>query len=822
MTDTESALALPDTADIFSSSSVYSYLGPIRDNILKSANSNYCKFSYPLNGDSPVGIDKLVLKSSVLMGFQIQIIKNGYNQQETNPQSLDDFTISVQDQTFVFNPAGRPLGDIAPDTVIFENTVQTVSNSEELLQAANLQSQNTLLGTQLDIPNNLLVIGNKYTLRVRTLLTCPDVVTNFGNQWYLYEESRPFYTGWSSTIFNINQPPSAGNLCVNGQVNPTKIPLGPMTLSFSIVDPDGPKFGYDVQVSSVVPPTTFQANIWDTNLVMDSDGSGTRLYSIPYGGPLLTRGKTYYWRVRANDGLVDGSWSTINSFKINSKPRVSSLKVNGTELLTSSVPFVSNLAPVITWVFDDSDGDLQKGYTLSYSYPNGETITITEVGQGSTVILPSFPTNKEITINLVVKDDAEQSDVAIGKFLTNANPKISNLLIDGEEDPVDLTNLTPTISWSFQDIDQGDTQQKYRVKIATDVDFSNVIWDTGEVASASTSVVYPGAPVLTHSQGTYYVRVLVFEGVSWSVEDASNFAFFAINHIPTVPVLTYPTTGAYSGTVNVQWTASTDADSDPLTYTLETTSSRLSNKGWEYLAGPFPQSQTNYLLDLSEIPSGDNYGLRISASDGMSESDYSTSERFSILNHEPNSPTPVFPEGADEVRNILRVAWIEANPTDVDGDSVFYVIELSGNASDSNPTWTILGNYPEGTTGSLFDVSGLPDGSDYKVKLRVIDEHGSEGTPVYSGIFEISNQVSATDFERNNGILFISTSDGKVFESKENIWQFYEDWSDDPKGPPMEIYMTEGATLTKENGELKITSKNSTCILRHKKIEDKS
>jgi len=829
MTDPANAYAVPYTLDIFSTSGIQSYLGPVKNNILKSANSNYSLFGYPLNGETPVGINKPVIKASVLIGFQFQIIQNAYNQNQTNYQSLDDYVISVQGQQFQFSHIGRPLGDIAPDTIIWENVIQVISDSEELLSAANLQSQTSTIRNQVDIPNNLLVAGNKYTIRARGILTCPDVVTNFGNQWYLYQESRPFYTGWSSTIFNVNAPPTVTNLATNGDINPTKVPNGPVYLTFLMVDPDGPSFGYDLQVSSVQPPQLFQANVWDTNLVADSQGTGTRSYSIPYAGPRLLEGTTYYWRVKGNDSLTEGSWSQIASFKINIKPRISSLKVNGNELTTGDVPYVSNQTPVITWVFSDGDSDEQKGYILTYSYDKGNTITFSSVGQGTTITLPTLPNGKQVDITLKAKDDVEETNLVTGSFLTNANPLVTNFRINGLINPVNLTSLTPTFSWTFQDIDIGDSQQKYRIKVSKNIEFTSLAWDTGEITSSSISVVYGSTPSpvvapegLLHSHGTYYVRVYLYDGVSWSIDGTNNFAYFAINTIPGTPLLTYPTTGAYSGTMNVQWAPATppDLDGDPVTYTLEITKSRLSNKGWEYLAGPFAQSQNNYLWDLSDIPSGDNYGIRVTSSDGVSESPASASDRFSILNHAPNMPVLVFPETSSVVNNKLRVGWIEANPKDVDEDMIFYILELSSNASATSPTWTLIGNYTEGTTTAIFDVSALADGTDYKVRLRTIDEHGAEATPVYSGLFSIYNQVVATDFERNSGVLYLGTSDGRVYRAKEDIWQYFEDWSGEAKSPPLEVYMTSGSSLTKENGELKIVTDNSTCILRHKKLGD--
>lgn len=77
-----------------------------------------------------------------------------------------------------------------------------------------------------------------------------------------------------------------------------------------------------------------------------------------------------------------------------------------------------------------------------------------------------------------------------------------------------------SFSWSFYDPD-GDPQAKYQLQVATDNNFSNIIWDSGIVESSYQTTRYAG-PSLTKG-ATYYFRVKVSDNYEWTEWFAGSF-----------------------------------------------------------------------------------------------------------------------------------------------------------------------------------------------------------------------------------------------------------------------------------------------------------
>lgn len=827
VTDSTKAYNIPYALGISADSAIASYLGPVKDNTLKSANLAYLKFGYPRNGGSPVGGDMVVVASSVLIGFQVQLLDGNFSDLECNPKYSDDGYISVTGQPFVFRSIGRPFGDQPPGTILYEETVKTIRDDEELLQAANIGSQAALLGTNLDIPDDLMQKGRNYTARIRAILVVPDEVSEFGSDWYLFDGSRPFYTRWGSVRFNVNQEPTATNLTANGQKDPTRLLTGSLNLGFTVNDVDGPRYDYRLQVGREFEGV-FAPSVWDTGVVGGGSGVGTKSFSVPYAGQPLDRGIEYSWRVKPSDGLVDGPWSDLGTFEFNERPQVVSVKINDSEILVTDSPdlvVVSNDDPVLEWTFHDAEGEAQKAYKVTYSVSgSAEQFVLSGKNNTNSVTISDLPPGKVITIKITASDSVEDSEEVSVQFFTNATPTITTFLVNGARNPTDVSSTTPTFSWVFQDTDPSDTQQQFWIQVATDVEFEDLVWDTGAVTSSASSVAYGGTPspvvapvALTHAQGMYYAKILVYDGVSWSDETDAALSLFAINTKPGTPRLLNPVSTGYFGTIEVMWDHASpqDADGDTVTYSLEYTTSRMSDRGWTFLAGPLPATQSSYAWDITRIPSGDNYGVRVIASDGFSESSPATSPRFTILNHAPNKPIFVTPQEGDDMQQRLRVEWVEANPTDVDGDAVLYELDISANSSDADPTWTTLASYAAGTSKDTIDVSSLESGTDYQLRIRAVDEHGSRSDYELSGVFTINNESVATDFERSNGNLYVSTSDGKLYQANETIWQFSEDWSKQSIAPPFEVFKTPGAVFRESGGELLIeNAPGETCIFR--------
>jgi len=537
----------------------------------------------------------------------------------------------------------------------------------------------------------------------------------------------------------------------------------------------------------------------------------------------------YYWKVDLQDGLSTViAEDPLDYFRINSFPIITSLKANENELIygNTSPPRIGNEDVEISWEFSDDDADDQEAYVLVLSAGGEEFLNTGIVRSNSTsVIVPELPDGKEITVSLKVKDAIEFGVEATGIFTTNSSPRIVSLLIDGKTNPGNVSTTTPVISWTFIDNNKEDIQSAFRIQVSTDdslFTYFQLVWDTGEVPGSTFSVTYgtTGSPVIapqTLVHGIlYHVRVYVSDGISWS--DYAK-GFFVVNSSPENPTLISPSAGSYSGIVNVEWMPVTDPDGDNITYTIELTKERAFDSGWELLDGPFNEPLTSYELDVSKIPAGTNYGVRVIASDGYADSDPrvgGTSPRFEILNHAPNTPIVIYPSESETISKVLKIEWVESTPVDVDNDSVFYNIWISANSSDEKPIWNLIASISEGESKYLTDISQYSDGTDYKIRIQAVDSKGQVGEFHYSEKFIIVNSVAISDFESLEGSLYVGSNDGRIFRARETIWQVDEDWSQQKTTSPFDLFISGNPQTKVADGKLTISPvPGSTYLLRH-------
>lgn len=723
----------------------------------------------------------------------------------------------------------EPLMDM-PGPIVFEKTVNLADPSIPIY----LDTQK--IGST-DITDGILQVGQSYTVAFRHLVWHPSVgqgrewtqtvMTGNGPVHYSQGETMFFHflTQWSLFRFSVNLPPSVSSLRVNGLKNP-KIARGDdVVFSFTASDPDGPELLYRIELGTQ-SGANFSMDVFDSGIVRNEEHSAQSIdVQFKYPGTSLSPSVDYYWRASVQDGLASGGVSDgTDTFRINSPPVITSLKADGNELLFGVAPIVKNEGLQISWQFSDADSDTQKAYALVLSSNGKEILNTGQVASGvQSVTVPNLPENVTIEVSLRLKDDIEFGSAATGSFQTNSIPSVRDLMVQGQENPRTVTTTTPTFSWTFEDSDN-DQQEAFRIQVATDTEFANLIWDTGNVSGASSSVVYgstasPVVPPQALSHGRlYYMRTMVSDGTSYSDYVT---AFFAINRAPGNPTLALPTTGAYSWSIPVQWVEASplDPDGDTVTYTLEITDESSFARNWVFLAGPMASGITTYSLDITKIPAGDNYGVRIIASDGFADSNPAsggTSPRLTISNHAPNSPIILRPKASDRVSRILRVEWAEANPVDIDGDAVLYELWITGNASNTSPTWSILGTFSQGETGTFVDVSDLADGTDYRLRVRAVDAPGLAGAYQLSGIFEIVNSLAINDFERLNGSLYLASSDGRIFRAQDTIWQVDEDWSDQRGRVHFDVFERDNPKAHVANGKLVISPvPGATYLLRH-------
>lgn len=642
-------------------------------------------------------------------------------------------------------------------------------------------------------------------------------------------------------------PPIVGTLRVNNVSNPLLIKsTEPLLFYFTITDFDGPNLSYTLSVIDKRGLTP--ATIWTTGEVFLSGATGQSTITVAYSGPSLAPGVQYYWKVDVSDGdseTADASSSGNDFFSLNGRPSITSFQANSQEMLFGVEADVASDSVVISWSFSDPDFATQQRYELVLFGSDGTEIIRLAGLDASTVTITDFTTleaSKDYVIKLKVNDGVEYSQFFTGKFFANARPELDTLRVGGEENSTEIDTTTPVISWRFLDENSADAQTKFRIQVALEDDeFSvpSLVWDTGEVMGSSAngaiySVTYgttssPTVAPAALSHGlTYYVRVKVFDGVSWSdYSDETVSVFFIINTRPNDPTLTLPTIGEYAGNIQIQWVAASpeDDDGDDIFYTLEYTDSFSTDTRWKTIASPLPSTQLRYDWDITEIPKGNNYAVRVTASDGYSESipfNGGTSPRFTILNHAPNVPTIVSPETSFIARRELRVAWEEPQIADIDGDQVYYQLEITDESSEMDPEWVVIGKYQQGISGAVVSVSGFEDGTDFKVRIKAIDEEGAESAYSTSPVFVVSNLIEIKDFEKLNSTIYMSSSDGRVFSGSPIFWQKEILWTKEAasgqnvlSSPTLGKFVRGQPFITIEDGGLIIrNSSSSAYILR--------
>lgn len=184
------------------------------------------------------------------------------------------------------------------------------------------------------------------------------------------KDSSGLYGAWSpASTYYGDRPPVAPAL--SSPANGARITTATPTLAASGSDPDSgdTMASYDLQVST---DSTF-ASVTHWNAGGQTAGISGWSVSRVYAGTALSRGTTYYWRMRMTDqGGQTGEWSAVFSFRYNALPTVSGRIPASAALApvtnltdTSGVwDSAGNAKAQLTFVVNDADGDAIFNYRI--------------------------------------------------------------------------------------------------------------------------------------------------------------------------------------------------------------------------------------------------------------------------------------------------------------------------------------------------------------------------------------------------------------------------------------------------------------------------
>jgi PGF-pre-PGF domain-containing protein len=196
-----------------------------------------------------------------------------------------------------------------PQLILPENQLHIADNTPTFLweNGENADNHRLLVDNDSDFstPNeNRIVLDNTYTIADENSLA--DGVYYWKVVAINATGENESDVGW----FRVNTPPVCTNLKTDGQVDPTGLTTFTPTFSWSYSDNDGDtQSDYQIQVGV----SENDNSMWDN--------AGAALTQITYSGSTLSRGVTYYVRVRVKDNYEWSTWAN-GTFKLSQSPTV--------------------------------------------------------------------------------------------------------------------------------------------------------------------------------------------------------------------------------------------------------------------------------------------------------------------------------------------------------------------------------------------------------------------------------------------------------------------------------------------------------------------
>jgi len=297
-----------------------------------------------------------------------------------------------------------------------------------------------------------------------------------------------------------------------------------------------------------------------------------------------------------------------------------------------------------------------------------------------------------------------------GEMPPNEPPNApSSLECDNQTNPDHVLDHSPWFDWVFSDPDF-DIQDGFHIQVGNDTNWASAeMWDNNESNNGDNFTNYAGLGL--NDSDTYYWRVKTKDNNSdwgaWSTDQN-----FRMNSRPTIPSLSAPGNNSehmpYAiKSINLSWSASTDAEFDSLNYWYQyAKDSGFSDtlvEGWT--GGPIYKK----IPPAGQLDQDDDYYWRVKTWDGLEWGNYSewrtfhTDDGLSVFTvyglSNPNVPT-----------NYGNVTWVGYNDTS---------------------TWSNC-TEPGGTLEFNMTINSTNNITEIRVWLDDLDEIGASNITLYT------------------------------------------------------------------------------------------
>lgn len=478
----------------------------------------------------------------------------------------------------------------------------------------------------------------------------------------------------AGTYFRVEGAPSAPALVGPGNGTDVETFTPALTVG-NAADPNDDKLTYEFEL---------YADSGLTNPVASGavpETAGSTAWVVPTA---LTENRTYYWRARAYDGRLYGSWMTPSSFRVNTvddpptAPTVSS---------PADASSVAVLSPMLT-VNNASDPD---STNLTYNFdlaldPDFIQIVASEKG------IPGGPgaTSWQVPLPLVENGwyywRAQADDWLIegpwsttARFFVNtANEAPSLPIVTAPTNGSTITALaTDVVVSNSSDPDSPTLTYYFEADTVPTFDSTNII-RSGSVAEGQGSTLWHLVELRDNTG--YYIRAKASDGSAdsqWSAITA--FIANTFNDPPTTPILANPSNGAGVNVFTPTLSAhnSIDPDRDVLTYEFALYVDAAMTNLVAQAAGIVETGEITSWTTPVTLTENMTYYWHARASDGALTSSWTPTATFTVntANDAPGSPTLSSPAPGSSVATLTPTLAV-MNAVDPDSDTLTYEFEI--------------------------------------------------------------------------------------------------------------------------------------------------
>ena len=510
---------------------------------------------------------------------------------------------------------------------------------------------------------------------------------------------------WLGGSFKINQLPTATTLRTENIENHLTITSFTPNFEWNFYDDGDKQIKYQLQVGTAQG----ENNLWD-NWAITADNY------VNYNGGALSRGITYYVRVRLTDNIENttyGDWYSAK-FKINSLSQADNLRI---ENMVSYAKIPYTLSPTFSWKFTDNDGtQTQSHYQIYIGTGVGDndvwdSQSIASSDNSKQYIGSSLTAGTKYYLQVRLKDGLEWGGWTTGTFIINQLPATENLKTEGLTNPTDINTFIPTFSWDYADLDN-DNQTQIQIRVGT-TESDNDMW-SNLVFDNAISMTYAGKAL---KRGVvYYISIKTKDNIDWSYWVAGTLkikqSLPAASNLLTEGMTNPAKLTTFAPTLS--WSYTDNDNDNQAQYQIQVGTLEGDNSMWDSTVVDNAISFSSSYAG-STLSRGVTYHWRVRVNDNY---DWSSWGLGTFKINQLPVVSALKTDGATDPTEVTTTPTFSWSYSDADGDAQNkYKIQV-GSSSGGSDLW----NY-EGGTGTTIQYAGssLSQGTTYYVRTQVFD-----------------------------------------------------------------------------------------------------